>query len=606
MGCQARRSNVIFHSPYPDIVIPVSPVTPFILRHARRLANKPALIDGPTGRTLSYGQLADAIQGTAAGLAEHGFRKGDVFAIYAPNCLEYPVAFHAVASLGGITTTVNPLFTVDELAHQLTDAGASYLLTIPSWIEKASDAARRAGVREVFVIGEAPDATPFASLNISAANVPLVPIDPSTDLAALPYSSGTTGLPKGVMLTHANLVANVAQIAACEPVSDADTLIGVLPFFHIYGLTVLMNFGLAAGATIVTLPRFELGTFLQTLETYRVTYAYLAPPIVLALANQPMVENYDLSRLEWILSGAAPLSPAVANACSERVGCHVKQGYGLTEATPVTHLAPADPNLLKVGSGGQLVPNTEARIVDLTSGAELSADQQGEVWIRGPQVMRGYLNRPEATAAMIDADGWLHTGDIGYVDDEGNFFIVDRLKELIKYKAYQIAPAELEAVLLAHPAVADAAVIPSPDEVAGEVPKAFVVLHHEATPDELMTYVAERVAPYKKVRRLEFIDQIPKSASGKILRRVLVERERAAVPTLSGLRGANHGRHGEYYLYSIRKRSGRCNRSTGRGRTAVPRTAQPVAARSWRDAFYLSPRATGPRPGRRLRRHAAW
>lgn len=519
---------MIFHSPYPDILLPDTPVTPFVLRHARRLADKPALIDGVTGRKLSYGQLADAIQSTAAGLTEHGFRKGDVFAIYAPNCLEYAVAFHAVASLGGIATTVNPLFTTDELTHQLTDAGASYLLTTPALMEKSSEAASRAGVREVFVIGEAANTTPFASLSSSPGNPPLVPIDPSTDLAALPFSSGTTGLPKGVMLTHANLVANVAQIAVCEPVSEADTLIGVLPFFHIYGLTVLMNSGLAAGATIVMLPRFELGTFLQTLETYRVTYAYLAPPIVLALAKHPLVESYDLSPLEWIMSGAAPLSPEVANACRERIGCNVKQGYGLTETSPVTHLGPADPARIKMESVGQLLPNTEGKIVDPTSGAELEAGKQGEVWIRGPQVMKGYLNRPEATAEILDDDGWLHTGDLGYADADGNFTIVDRLKELIKYKGFQVAPAELEALLLSHPAVADVAVVPSRDEDAGEVPKAFVVLSQEATPAELMAHVAERVAPYKKVRRLEFVDQIPKSATGKILRRVLVEQERGA------------------------------------------------------------------------------
>jgi acyl-CoA synthetase (AMP-forming)/AMP-acid ligase II len=529
MECQTRRFGVIFHSPYPDILIPDTPVTPFVLRHARRLAEKPALIDGVTGRTLSYGQLADAIQGTAAGLAEHGFRKGEVFAIYAPNCLEYPVAFHAVASCGGITTTINPLFTTDELTHQLTDAGASYLLTTSDLLQRASEAAARAGVREVFVVDEAPDATPFASLSTSAGTLPVVvPIDPDADLAALPFSSGTTGLPKGVMLTHANLVANVAQIAACEPVSEADTLIGVLPFFHIYGLTVLMNFGLAAGATIVVLPRFELGTFLRTLETYRVTYAYVAPPVVLALAKQPEVEQFDLSRLRVILSGGAPLSSNVTDACHARIGCYVKQGYGLTETSPVTHFGAADPEQTPAGSIGVLLPNTEAKVISPASGLALGHNEDGELWIRGPQVMNGYLNRPEETAAMLDGDRWLHTGDLGYADADGNFTIVDRLKELIKYKGFQVAPAELEAILLSHPAVADAAVIPSPDEDAGEVPKAFLVLRHAATPNELMAFVAERVAPYKKVRRLELIDRIPKSATGKILRRVLVERERAA------------------------------------------------------------------------------
>ena len=519
---------MIFRSPYPDVVIPDVPLNTFALRHADRLADKAALINGVTGRTLTYGQLTAAIDRTAAGLASRGFRKGDVFAIYAPNGLEYAVAFHAVATLGGVVTTINPAYAADELTHQLVDSGASYLLTAPDLMGKASDAAMRAGIRDIVVLGEAPGGVSFAALALSG-HAPVVKIDPHSDLVALPYSSGTTGLPKGVMLTHGNLVANVAQIAACETVSETDTLIAILPFFHIYGMTVVMNFGLAAGATLVVLPRFELESFLQTLETYGVTYAYLAPPIILALAKSPVVERYDVSRLRVVVCGGAPLGPEVAQACRERIGCLVKQGYGLTEASPVTHVGPADPECVKPGSVGMLLPNTEAKIVDPQSAVELEPDAQGEIWVRGPQVMRGYRNRPEATAAMLDRDGWLHTGDIGCADRDGHFFVIDRLKELIKYKGYQVAPAELEAVLLAHPAVADCAVIPSPDEMAGEVPKAFVVLKGAATAEELMGHVAARVAPYKKIRRLEFVDQIPKSGTGKILRRVLVEQERAAI-----------------------------------------------------------------------------
>jgi acyl-CoA synthetase (AMP-forming)/AMP-acid ligase II len=330
------------------------------------------------------------------------------------------------------------------------------------------------------------------------------------------------------MLTHRNLVANVNQVAACCLVSESDTMIAVIPFFHIYGMTVLLNIGLAVGATLVIPPRYELASFLQTLESSAVTFAPLAPPIILALAKESIVADYDLSRLRVVVSGGAPLGAELEQACRERIGCQIKQGFGLTEASPVTHLSPANPERAVSGAVGQLLPNTEARIVDPESGSEVYPDERGELWIRGPQVMRGYLNRPEATAAMLDGDGWLHTGDLACADAGGNFFVVDRLKELIKYKGFQVAPAELEAVLLSHPAVADAAVIPSPDEGAGEIPKAFVVLKGEADADQLMAFVAARVAPYKKVRRLEFVDQIPKSASGKILRRVLVERERAA------------------------------------------------------------------------------
>jgi acyl-CoA synthetase (AMP-forming)/AMP-acid ligase II len=332
------------------------------------------------------------------------------------------------------------------------------------------------------------------------------------------------------MLTHYNLVANIAQ---CEEgnvgrlrIQESDVLIGILPFFHIYGMVVIMNYALSTGATVVTMPRFDMEQFLQTIQNYRITYAHLVPPLILALAKHPLVDKYDLSSLRVIFSGAAPLGADVQKACAARLGCAISQGYGLTETSPVTHLLPERP-VEKPGSIGPAIPNTEVKIVDVATGKELGANEHGELLIRGPQVMQGYLHNPQATANTIDREGWLHTGDIGYADDEGDFYIVDRLKELIKYKGLQVAPAELEAVLLTHPAVADAAVIGVPDEEAGEAPKAFVVLKGEANADEIMAYVAGRVAPYKKIRQLEFVAQIPKSASGKILRRVLVEQERA-------------------------------------------------------------------------------
>jgi acyl-CoA synthetase (AMP-forming)/AMP-acid ligase II len=341
------------------------------------------------------------------------------------------------------------------------------------------------------------------------------------------YSSGTTGFPKGVMLTHANLVANICQLQPHMRVTEADVMINAMPFFHAAGWVILFHMGLYNGCAIVTLPRFELEPFLTAVQQYRVTRTLLVPPVVVALAKQPIVDQYDLSSLRTILVGAAPLGASVAQACAERIGCLVQQIYGLTETSPATHCNPEDPARNKAAAVGPCVPNTECAVMDIVSGAELGPGEHGELWIRGPQVMRGYLNQPEATANAIDAQGWFHTGDIGYADDDGYFYIVDRLKELIKYNAYQVAPAELEAVLLAHPAIADAAVIPVPDEQAGEAPKAFVVLKGEVTPDEILAYVAARVAPYKKVRHVEITDQIPKTASGKILRRVLVERERA-------------------------------------------------------------------------------
>ena len=290
---------------------------------------------------------------------------------------------------------------------------------------------------------------------------------------------------------------------------------------------MVLNMGLHMGATVVTMPRFDLEQFLSTIQKYRVTLSHVVPPIILKLAKDPIVDNYDFSSLKMIFSGAAPLGAELTRECMERIGCNIRQGYGMTETSPVTHSSPADSTKAKLGSIGPAAPNTEVKLVDPATGAELEPNQEGEVCVRGPQVMRGYLNNAQATAQTIDADGWLHTGDIGYADEDGHFYIVDRVKELIKYKGFQIAPAELEAVLVTHPAVADAAVIPFPDDEAGEVPKAFVVLKSEASPEVIKDFVAARVAPYKKIREIEFIDQIPKSLSGKILRRVLVEKERA-------------------------------------------------------------------------------
>jgi acyl-CoA synthetase (AMP-forming)/AMP-acid ligase II len=518
---------MIFRAPEPDVVIPDVALTPFLLERAAALGDKPAFIDGPTGRTLTYRGWAGAVRKAAGGLSSRGFRKGDVFAIYSPNLPEYAVAFHAVSLLGGIVTTINPSYTASELGHQLEDAGARALVTVPPCLDKAAHAAREAGVREVFVFGEANGATPFAALLTGHGDPPAVTFDPRTQVVVLPYSSGTTGLPKGVMLTHRNLVANMLQSAPGMNLGERDVMLGVLPFFHIYGMVVIMNLGIHHGATIVTMPRFDLEGCLQAMEKYGVTFANVVPPLVLAFAKSPLVDKYDLSRVHTLFSGAAPLSEYVATVASARLGCRVVQGYGLTETSPVTHATRMHDGPIKVAGIGPPVPNTEARLVDVTTGAELGPNQEGEICVRGPQVMKGYLNRPDATAAMIDADGWLHTGDVGYADEDGCFFIVDRLKELIKYKGMQIAPAELEAVLLSHPLVADAAVIPLANEECGEVPKAFVVLRGDATPEQIMGYVAERVAPYKKLRGVEVIDQIPKSPSGKILRRVLIEREKA-------------------------------------------------------------------------------
>ena len=526
LPAHSKKVKMIFRGPYPDVTIPEVSLTDFIFGSFTEIKDKPALIDGPTGRVLTYKQFDIAVKRTAASLSHRGFQKGDVFGIFSPNCLEYAIAFHAVAMLGGVNTTLNPLYTAEEAACQLKDSRAKLLVTTPQFMEKARVAAQASMIEELFVFGEAEGATAFDSLLESDGDVPPVAINPRADLVALPYSSGTTGLPKGVMLTHYNLVANMCQMDGLDYFHRRDTLLCVLPLFHIYGLVVVLNMGLHLGATIVTMPRFDLEQFLGMIQKYRVTLSHIVPPIVLKLAKDECVDKYDLSSLKMVFSGAAPLGPELSRECMQRIGCGIRQGYGMTETSPVTHSSPADPAKMKLGSIGPPAPNTECKLVDPITGAELGPNHKGEVCVRGPQNMKGYLNNPEATARTIDKDGWLHTGDVGYADEDGHFYIVDRVKELIKYKGFQVAPAELEAILLTHPAVADAAVIPCKDDEAGEVPKAFVVVKSEVSATALMNFVAARVSPHKKIRAVEFINQIPKSLSGKILRRVLIDKER--------------------------------------------------------------------------------
>jgi acyl-CoA synthetase (AMP-forming)/AMP-acid ligase II len=516
---------VVYRSPLPDVEIPDAPLTTFVFERASEQRDKPALVDATTSRTVTYGELVDGIRRLAAGLTRRGFGKGDVLTIYSPNLPEYAIAFHAVASVGGIVHPANPLLTADELRFQLSDSGSRLLVTVPPLVEKAREAARDTAVREVFVIGE----PSFGDLLEPDDEPPPAAIDPGEDVVALPYSSGTTGVCKGVMLTHRNVVANLCQLDAHISSRQDVVALGVLPFFHIYGLVVVLNDALRHGATVVTMPRFDLEGMLAAIQEHRITHAYVVPPIVLALARQPVVADYDLSSLEFVMSGAAPLSSELEEECAARLGVKFRQGYGMTEASPVTHAVPSEPGRERAGSVGPPVPNSEVVLVDPATREPVEPGGLGEVWVRGPHVMKGYLGNTLATELAIDADGWLHTGDLGLVDDEGYLTIVDRLKELIKVKGYQVAPAELEAVLLTHPAVADAAVVPTPDEEAGEVPTAYVVLRSEIDPDEIVTWVAERVAPYKRIRRCEVTDAIPKSPSGKILRRILLEQERARV-----------------------------------------------------------------------------
>ncbi|MGW2459163.1 4-coumarate--CoA ligase family protein [Streptomyces sp. NPDC001761] len=520
----------MFRSEYADVPPVELPIHDAVLGRAADFGDQPALIDGTDGTTLTYEQVDRFHRRLAAALAETGVRKGDVLALHSPNTIAFPTAFYAATRAGAAVTTVHPLATAEEFARQLGDSAARWIVTVSPLLETARRAAELAGgIREILVCDSAPGHRSLADLLATTAPEPETGIDPAEDIAALPYSSGTTGTPKGVMLTHRQIATNLAQLEPAVPAGPGDRILAVLPFFHIYGLTALMNAPLRKGATVVVLPRFELETFLAAIEKHRITGLYVAPPIVLALAKHPAVSRYDLSSLRYVISAAAPLDARLAVACAERLGLPpIGQAYGMTELSPGTHVVPLDRlREAPAGTVGRLIAGTEMRIVSLDDpGRDLGTGESGEILIRGPQVMKGYLGRPDATAALIDDDGWLHTGDVGHVDAGGWLFVVDRVKELIKYKGFQVAPAELEALLLTHPEIADAAVIGTYDADGNEVPHAFVVRAPTAdglTDDDVLRYVAERVAPYKRVRRITFIDTVPRAASGKILRRQLRE-----------------------------------------------------------------------------------
>ncbi|MGW3498857.1 4-coumarate--CoA ligase family protein [Streptomyces sp. NPDC001020] len=519
----------MFRSQYADVPAVDLPIHEAVLSRAAAYGELPALIDGVDGTTLTYAQVDRFHRQLAAAFAEAGVRKGDVLALHSANTIAYPIAFYGATRAGASVTTVHPLATADEFARQLRDSDARWIVTVSPFLETARTAAERAGgIREIFVCDRAPGHRSLLDMLATNAPEPEVRIDPAEDIAALPYSSGTTGIPKGVMLTHRSIATNLAQLEPLVPAAPGDRVLAVLPFFHIYGLTALMNAPLRLGATVVVLPRFDLETFLAAIEKHRITTLYVAPPIVLALAKHPAVDGYDLSSLKHVTCAAAPLDADLAAACSLRLGLpSIGQAYGMTELSPGTHVVPLGVSDPPPGTVGKLIAGTEMRILSLDDpDKDLGVGEAGEIAIRGPQVMKGYLGQPEATDALIDQDGWLHTGDVGRVDADGWLFVVDRVKELIKYKGFQVAPAELEALLLTHPKIADAAVI-GVHEDHNEVPHAFLVRGPDAddlTEEEVMSYVAERVAPYKRVRKVTFIDGVPRAASGKILRRELRNR----------------------------------------------------------------------------------
>jgi acyl-CoA synthetase (AMP-forming)/AMP-acid ligase II len=530
-----------FASPFPEVEIPSTSVYDYLFggiddAHLDRIA----LVDAKSGRQTSYRDMIGRIDAFAGALADRGIGVGDVVGLLSPNSSGFAVAFHGILRAGATATTINALFTMKDIAKQLTDSKAKMLVTVKALLTQAKEAAAAVGLSDADLVvldGEGRDATGNpngAELISKGLPAPQVSFAPSSHLAVLPYSSGTTGIAKGVMLTHRNLVANVAQIRPLHGMVPDDVVLAVLPFFHIYGMTVLLNAALHLRARLVVMPSFDLVEFLGNIDNHKCTIAFIAPPIAVALAKHPMIDDYDLSSLNGIMSGAAPLDADLGHAVAERLGCPVVQSYGLSELSPASHVTPFDGGVRTMGmvapmsSVGWTVSNAASKLVHPDTGEEIDIpieglSETGELWFKGPNVMAGYLGNEQATREIIDDQGWLHTGDLAQVDARGCVYIVDRLKELIKYKGYQVPPAELEAVLLTHPSIADAAVIGVKDDNGEEEPKAFVVkqLGTELTADEVIDFVAGQVAPYKKVRQVEFIDAIPKSTSGKILRKDL-------------------------------------------------------------------------------------
>ncbi|XAR71532.1 Trans-feruloyl-CoA synthase [Bertholletia excelsa] len=532
----------VFQSKLPDIAIPNHlPLHTYCFQRLSEFSDRTCLIVGSSGKSYSFAQTHLISQKVATGLHNLGIRKGDVIMVLLQNCAEFVFTFIGASMIGAVTTTANPFYTAAEVFKQFGTSKAKLIITQSQYVDKLRDATSQDDNNDLPIIGQdftliTIDDPPENCLHfsiLSEANeseLPSVPIDPD-DPVALPFSSGTTGLPKGVILTHKSLITSVAQqVDGDNPnlyLKEEDVVLCVLPLFHIFSLNSVLLCSLRAGSAVLLMHKFEIGTLLELIQRHRVSVAAVVPPLVLALAKNPMVASFDLSSIRMVLSGAAPLGKELEEALRSRVPQAIfGQGYGMTEAGPVLSMCLSfakHPFPTKSGSCGTVVRNAQLKVIDPDSGSSLTRNQPGEICIRGQQIMKGYLNDEEATARTIDVDGWLHTGDIGYVDDDGEVFIVDRVKELIKFKGFQVPPAELEALLVSHPSIVDAAVVPQKDDVAGEVPVAFVVRSNgfQLSEDAVKEFIAKQVVFYKKLHKVYFVHAIPKSPSGKILRKDL-------------------------------------------------------------------------------------
>jgi len=488
-------------------------------------------------REVTFRRLNTLSDRLALGLINLGVRKGDVVALLEYNSPEYIVSVYGITKAGAIVTPLNTMVKEDEAEYQLKDSEAKIIVVNRTLFDVVASIKNRTQLEKVIVTGE----------NVPSETIPLnflletehtlkerevlnrleEIISPKEDLAILQYTAGTTGSPKGVMLTHYNLVVHQIQATNVMWITESDILLNHLPFFHIYGLNTCMATAINAGVSQVVMPRFSLKEALELIERHKVT---IWPTVPMALTtmvnNSDLVRKYDLSSLRFIVSGGSPLPPETIKKVQDTFHLVVQQGYGLTEASP--GVAHNPPEKIKNESVGIPYPDTECKIVDTETGAVKHQPLQiGELIVKGPQVMRGYWKNPRETTETVK-DRWLRTGDLAYIDKESYIFLVDRKKEIIKYKGFTIIPAELESLLIRHPAVMDCAVIGKPDQIAGEIPKAFVVLRPDAktTTTELADFVNKKIAPYKAIREIEIVQKIPRSPSGKILRRILIEAER--------------------------------------------------------------------------------